>query len=122
LSTTINRRLRFRVEGGTASAVIDLAEPAAERERVPPVILAVRVGGLLTFWCPFCKRQHWHGPANGHRQAPLHQPGIAVPGDRLRADRDQRQPRRPSLDSQQAGQPDPCPASPPASHEQPPQH
>lgn len=27
----------------------------------PPVIEAVRDGKCLTFLCPFCRRQHWHG-------------------------------------------------------------
>jgi hypothetical protein len=23
--------------------------------------------GQWTFWCPFCRKQHWHGAGSGHR-------------------------------------------------------
>jgi len=29
--------------------------------RLYPVVLAVRQGKLLAFWCPHCRRRHYHG-------------------------------------------------------------
>ena len=35
-------------------------------ERSYPVVLATRRGSLLTFWCPWCRRQHYHGAHGCH--------------------------------------------------------
>ena len=37
-----------------------------------PVILCEErsdLPGGMTFWCPFCKHQHFHGEGEGHRSA-----------------------------------------------------
>jgi hypothetical protein len=33
-----------------------------------PLFAVTRRGGLLTFFCPFCRRRHYHG-GTGHRIA-----------------------------------------------------
>jgi hypothetical protein len=34
-----------------------------------PVVLCEQVGSQWSFWCPFCKRRHWHSAEPGHRVA-----------------------------------------------------
>lgn len=53
-------RLPADDHGGTAARILDFASgPDAGPQ--PPVIMAVRVGAQLTFRCPYCRRNHWHG-------------------------------------------------------------
>jgi hypothetical protein len=53
-----------------ADSVADLSNSGAaasgqpRRTRWPagmPVLLAVRSGVQLAAWCPYCRREHWHG-------------------------------------------------------------
>jgi len=34
-----------------------------------PTVFVVRVGEQFTFFCYYCKRDHWHGAREGHRVA-----------------------------------------------------
>jgi|307.fasta_scaffold1303575_2 hypothetical protein len=32
-----------------------------------PIFLCEQVGDQWSFWCPFCRKQHWHSAGYGHR-------------------------------------------------------
>lgn len=34
-----------------------------------PIIHAWREGRQLIFWCPYCRKEHYHGLGDGHRAA-----------------------------------------------------
>jgi hypothetical protein len=37
-----------------------------------PIIPCVQEGSQFVFWCPFCKRKHYHSPSEGHRVPHCH--------------------------------------------------
>jgi hypothetical protein len=47
-----------------------------------PVFLCDEVGDQWTFWCPFCRCQHWHSAGAGHRVAHCHSPEGTAAFDR----------------------------------------
>jgi hypothetical protein len=80
--------VRKPVEIDLSNAASTAQRPRSRNRRGerPPTVLAVRSGAQLTFYCAWCRCQHWHGAHDGTRckdaacRCPLHSPQRSMYG------------------------------------------